>query len=70
MPEHIDFNSLKTETPALVSYKPADINIVVSAGKVIKLEASPNGTEFAIGTVPEGKVWTMKCVIMIVESDE
>jgi len=43
--------------------------IVVTAGKSLKLETSPDGQEFVSEVCPEGKTWSVVIFCIITETD-
>ncbi len=69
MPEHIDLNTLAQVVESIKQGKTNTQTITASAGKLVKLEVSPNGQEIASGTVPPGKVWEIDFTFAIVERD-
>lgn len=44
--------------------------VTVGAGKVFKIETSPQGEDILNLTVPEGKVWSVQMNVQITETDE
>ena len=44
--------------------------VTVEAGKVFKIETSPQGGDILNLTVPEGKVWSVQMNVQITETDE
>jgi len=49
--------------------KVGDGNFEMVAGKVLKIETSPSGSEFLNATVPLGKVWQVLVYVSIEETD-
>ena len=46
-----------------------DDNFVLSAGKTLKVESTPDGEEHFNQVVPEGKSWAVTVFLKIVETD-
>lgn len=65
----IDLSSLVQEVQRTRAGRTDTITVIVEAGKLMKLEISPNGEEIASGTVPTGKVWEVDFTFSIVERD-
>lgn len=43
--------------------------ITVTAGQTLKIETTPGGQEVLLEEVPEGKLWSAKINVEIVETD-
>lgn len=65
----LDFNALLKEIPARTIGGTGSTSIEIPAGKILKLQSSPNGEEFGSGTVPIGKRWAVKVIVSIEEFD-
>lgn len=69
MSEHVNFNEIVQKVETIKAGRTDTITRTVPAGKLVKLEISPNGSEIGSGTVPEGKVWEWEMTFAIVERD-
>lgn len=64
----VNLNEMLTTIPEIAGGT-GTIKIKVLAGTDIKIETTPGGEDVAQGTVPDGKVWDVKFVITIMQSD-
>ncbi len=69
MSEHIDFNALVQPVEIAQAGRTDTVRLTIEAGKEVKLEVSPNGSEVGSGIVPEGKIWEWRMTFAIVERD-
>lgn len=65
----IDLSGCKQVIAERTIYTTETINFVVSSGKMFRVESSPDGIEFVIDTVPDGKTWAIHMNITIDETD-
>ena len=61
-------NLTDTSEPARVTKYGTD-SVEVTAGNRLTIETSPGGTEVLDISVPEGKVWTARLTVEIIEVD-
>lgn len=67
MPNHINVNELLDGVEKRVTGKTQEL--IATEGQVLKIEASPDGEEMELGTVPAGKKWITSYVVYVEEVD-
>lgn len=65
--ELLQSGSEKARAASVTLFGRDDFDLI--AGKTLKIETSPRGSEFLVATVPAGKAWRVQVAVSIVETD-
>lgn len=57
------------QTPACYIKSGSEAAIAVGAGQAFRVETSPDGEEVLNVTCPDGKVWSIRVIVEITETD-